>query len=127
MPAHEDWLNDLSLTPPVSSTMQALIVLPVLVFEDELVTELELPPDGWLDEPVVPPPALPPPLLLLPHADRASVTAATPAITALVRRPRTLEIPSRTGIVDPPGCHICDTVSVAGAPARGWGVMIRNS
>src|SRR5690348_16785070 len=30
MPAHEDWLNDLSLMPPVSVTMQALkLVVPV--------------------------------------------------------------------------------------------------
>src|ERR1700722_692625 len=41
MPAHEDWLNDLSLMPPVSVTMQpvnlaAPVPVPVLELEDEL-------------------------------------------------------------------------------------------
>jgi hypothetical protein len=44
----------------------------------------------------------PPPLLLLPHADNASVTAATPAITALVRRPRTMNVLSKTGALMSP-------------------------
>ena len=45
---------------------------------------------------------LPPPLLLLPQADNASVTAATPAITALVRRPRTMIVLSNIGAMTSP-------------------------
>src|SRR5215467_1607259 len=39
MPCHEDWLNDLSLMPPVSVTMQPVnlaAVVPVPVDDDEL-------------------------------------------------------------------------------------------
>src|SRR5450756_1427394 len=37
MPAHEDWLNERSSTPPVSSTMQALNSLPAAALEPELL------------------------------------------------------------------------------------------
>jgi len=49
------------------------------------------PPAGWVAAELLPPPPLEP------QADRASATAATPAIAALVRRPRTIVIPSNTG------------------------------
>jgi hypothetical protein len=42
-------------------------------------------------------PVFPPPLLLLPHPDMTSAMAAIPAITALVRRPRTISSLSTTG------------------------------
>src|SRR6478735_5200060 len=87
MPSHDDWLNDLSSTPPVSRTMQASTVLPAVADEVPLEAGADV---------------LPPPLLLLPHAVSASATAATPAITALVRRPRTMNVPSKTGVVDTP-------------------------
>jgi hypothetical protein len=36
MPCHEDWLNDLSLMPPVSVTMQPVNLAVVVVVLDEL-------------------------------------------------------------------------------------------
>src|SRR5579875_1548219 len=92
MPAQDDWLNDLSSTPPVSSTMHASIFLPHGV---PVETGVVLVPPAWVVTGAglgaeVLPPALPPPLLLLPHADMTSAMAAIPAIAALVRRPRTM-------------------------------------
>src|SRR5664280_2611760 len=36
-PAHEDWLNDRSSTPPVSSTMHALNAVPAALLEPALL------------------------------------------------------------------------------------------
>src|SRR5579859_2855045 len=71
MPSHADWLNDLSLMPPVSVTMQARKLPPVAApleldeaGADVLVpAPLELEPDEAVDE-------------LLPHAASSRTTAA---------------------------------------------------
>src|SRR5689334_15320287 len=119
MPSHEDWLNDLSSTPPMSSTMQALIVLappppPAEADDDCCVALDEVPPAGAEL-------LLLPPLLLLPHADRVSATAATPAITALVRRPRTIVVPSRAGTTPAPALAYLRHGIGAGASRKGSG------
>ena len=64
MPAQDDWLNDLSSTPPVSSTMQALNAVPL----------------GALLPPVEPPP-LSAGLLPHPASSSALATAHTPIVT----------------------------------------------
>src|SRR5664279_1534419 len=80
--------------------MHALMVLPAAAEDDEL-------PPALFDEAVVDAPvgALPlllaPPFDLLPQPDMTSAMAATPAITALVRRPRTIFVPSDADPVDP--------------------------
>src|SRR5581483_12075768 len=89
MPAQDDWLNDLSSTPPVSSTMQALSALPVDVDDEPL-------PPGLLDE------LFPPDLALLPQPESRSAMAATPAIAAVVRVEPKMIIPSTSG-TDVPG------------------------
>ena len=45
-PAHDDWLNEWSSTPPVSSTMQALNAWPPPPLEAEGVFVLPLPAFG---------------------------------------------------------------------------------
>ena len=98
MPAQDDWLNDLSSTPPVSRTMHAVsappppldevLAGPELAGAELDVSELDVAGAGGGVEP-----ELPPPLLLEPQAERASATTATPEITALERRARTLVVP----------------------------------
>jgi hypothetical protein len=63
MPAQDDWLNDLSSTPPVSSTMQALNAVPL-----------------GAALPVEPPP-LSAGLLPHPASSSALATAHTPIVT----------------------------------------------
>src|SRR4051812_4168088 len=83
MPCHADWLNDLSLMPPVSVTMHARkLALPVGALVAGAAPEVPAAVVVWL------PPAgeLPPPLLdLLPQPARTSASAATPAIAAPAR------------------------------------------
>src|SRR3984885_763121 len=79
MPAHADWLNDLSLMPPVSVTMQprnalaagALLAAAVEAGADEAAADVVVVAAGALDE-------------LLPHAaiTRLAATAAAAAINA---------------------------------------------
>ena len=68
MPAHEEALNDRSLIPPVSVTMQPRVLAPVAAAV--LAAELEALAEPLPDEAE---------LLLLPHAAMVSVAAAASA------------------------------------------------
>ena len=65
-PAYDDWLNERSSTPPVSSTMQAVNFLPAAVADPD-PPELEL-------------------VGLLPHAAASDATATTAIVTEIALR-----------------------------------------
>ena len=124
MPAHDDWLNDLSSTPPVSSTMQALIVLPRGGCGRRarcVALPTTVPPAGA--ELV-----LPPPLLLLPHADRVSATCGHPCDDGAGTQTTHDICPFENRRHRRRRWHICDTRIGAGAAcARVRGVPNRIS
>jgi hypothetical protein len=82
-PAHDDWLNDLSSTPPVSSTMQAVngAVAAELLdagAEDELAALLVVAGGALLLDP--------PDLALLPHAVSTMAPIARVTVAIIVAR-----------------------------------------